>query len=305
MEQKKSISYDELMDKYQEIVKLLEDEYSYLKDNEPIHLNKNQQSNDANTFFYETFKNLLFELNHKSESESELESESFLLNVVNKYEKSFLLFCKSNKDQTNSESTNSESTYNIIPQGFAEYVTKLNDNLTQNKTVCEKFISCSDSSADQTKENIELGHVISFYICDKCDYPYSSHTTCSKFVYKKNPSTKKLENICENCNMIHYDHILTKNVFSCENFNDNNFGYCNTCDHHITEHVYNNLYHKLKQNIKSKITENLLCIKIEAIRSPLFRLLVNDINNRIYVENYIKLYEKQNKNGYHDIISSN
>ena len=319
MTEQKKLSSDDLMDKYQNIINLLEDTSSYKNEKEPCQPQNNQ--NNMSTFFRNTFLNLQNELVNVLEEN--------IPDLINKYEAILIEYCTNHQPKIENISEKKD----ITSRGFDEYVVKLNNNIKLNNKICNHF----SMQLSTINESNELGNIISFYVCRNCEYPYSSHnvckkfiqsnksedssnmcntcglmqndhTHCSKFVYtykqiksdSKSELKQKLENMCGFCGLSHNDHISLKNV--CNNFNDNKVGYCDTCDHHISVHIYNQSYHRLKDNIKSKISEDIMYLTIEAMRNPFFRLLTNDINNRIYVNEYTKLYEKQNNEGFHDYL---
>lgn len=140
----------------------------------------------------------------------------------------------------------------------------------------------------------DINYELKKNMCGKCGIEPENHIACNNFVYKFD-NNKKIISKCDTCGLEHDYHIINK---TCDKFVDNNFGYCNDCNHHITEHFYNQKFKKLtKKNI---VIQNHLQLTMATLvtKENTYRMLVDDLNNRIHSENYTDLVKLINDKGY-------
>lgn len=215
-----------------------------------------------------------------------------------------------------------------------ELYNNMHDNTNNNNdnvnVICNNFV-CSISVSNLSIDN-ELSNILRMYICAKCKQPITFHKCCSKFekqnidvkdndydlkknmcntcgleyyyhqscqqfVYKFDEA-KKIIQTCETCGLHHSYHTQ---VECCNNFDDNNFGYCKTCNHHISGHYYNKKFRKLKN--KNEVIQNYLRLTIASMSSGelTYKLLVGDLAMRIYSADYTNLIGIVNKKRYSSV----
>lgn len=295
---------DGFLDTYQHIVNLFDDESSYDSVNQTTGETQNKM------LLSDIINNLVSEMNFKEDNCQNCLNNPYMDYVVSESKKLLKdLFKNSEIDES-------------------EYETKCK-NIRNNlfKEPCNKYIPELNLSENIGTNTIKLTDLLSLFICKSCDVPYRLHVSCDKFSYKKTDELfcnqcgkktddhyycssfvykkkdNKLEERCGNCGITHNLHF--KNSFKfCKKFidSDDHFGYCTDCDQHITNHFYNEKTMKLKKEIFTEVITKTLSLSLYAMRNPLYKLLVNDLNKRIYVDDYIQLLQLQNTKNYHYIL---
>jgi len=220
-----------------------------------------------------------------------------------------------------------KETLNLDNTGFDEFIENYNNR--QKEDVCDHF-TANEESFNNVTNGRTLIDLVKIFTCNSCNNLYQNHTSCNNFI-AQNASvnmqkklcktcgmldkthicnnfsyclddTNKLKQVCGNCNMIHLLHI--KDDY-CETFADNTFGYCTSCDRHISNHLNTELYHNLNNETKSLVYHNAMALAIESFDKPFCRNLCDDLNKKIFVPNYVELLKLQNDNNYHNILKKN
>ena len=153
-------------------------------------------------------------------------------------------------------------------------------------------------------ESISLTKFLDMYseIYEALDKSYDKPQelpTCVDFIYKKN-NNNKLEPICDSCGKHHALHISST---YCENFIDNNFGYCKLCNKHISNHMYTEKFFYLPLDVKVNLELYVIQMMLYSEFAVLYKNLCIDILKQVYIDNYRELLLLRNKKAYHDIIN--
>lgn len=290
----KTIDCDKMMQLYMDSIAILEDKDNYESDN---NINK---LNTARNVFDNVVKELSKGENDLSKLTEELSSSIKYMKNVSADMNKLLIFMTELNNMKNTDICNKfESSISIeqinklgkeldLSQILKMYICKTCNNAITVHKCCNKFekINVDVNDGDyELKKNM----------CKTCGVEPENHHACNLFVYKLD-NNKKLITKCETCGLDHLYHIITK---TCDKFVDNEFGYCSECNHHITEHFYNQKFKKLtKKNI---VIQNHLQLTLATIVSKenIYRMLVDDLNNKIHSENYTELVKLVNNKGYH------
>lgn len=149
-------------------------------------------------------------------------------------------------------------------------------------------IVCKEHVAKKNEEKCENN------ICFKKDLQ------CTNFKYVLTLKNKYYENVCLNCNMSHKEHTQPQ---PCFEYKDNLYGYCQDCNHHITDHMYTLAFFNLDSKIKNKILDDVLFLMLETMKHKELKKFCDDVNEKMYNKNHIKLLKLQNEKKYFTLVA--
>ncbi len=119
--------------------------------------------------------------------------------------------------------------------------------------------------------------------CDGCGLNEDRHKSCESFSYRY--IDKRLVTKCDNCNL-HYNFHVKKSF--CGKFVDNSLGFCKECDRHLSQHFYTKKYSNMKEIAQRTVMLKSLELNMYVLVNPLYRGVADDINGRIYTDDYFK-----------------
>jgi hypothetical protein len=127
--------------------------------------------------------------------------------------------------------------------------------------------------------------------CCTCGLSKYEHKVCSQYKYGPNDVT---EDKCTECHLSHTTHLQELEKLgkqACFNFKNDGHNYCVDCLIDKTSHCYSALFRKLNKNTQSEITLMSLQMQIMCMNNPIYMSSMKTLNDLLYVDNYIEIFK--------------